>query len=466
MNDAGQPKLGVIGSAVARARTFIRSLTGQIFLILTVGMIAAAVLALLVAENSRHHDFERWRLQRVVASAVDIAQRLSHDPVRVEAMLVARQIMGAGIAPDGVSLTEPDNALAQALAQRFGSRSEPEAGQVPAGFCFSPSRRDPSIRAAGLIGAPYPDCWVIRFTDAANVRRSLAIYLPRMEKPPSILGNPLYLLLILISSAGLAIVVARFVAKPLRRLERAAEAFSVSLDPEEMPERGPEEVRAALSTFNLMQRRVRAGFAERTQLLAAISHDLQTPLTRLRLRLELVENEELRARLLQDHQAMLTLVREGLDLAASTESQEDWSMIDIDSLLTSMAEDAQDLGSPVRFMTGCGGTVRVKPNALTRCISNLVNNAVKYGGSADIGCSRQAGRLLIEIRDHGPGIPADQLDQMFEPFTRGPGGQPGGRSGTGIGLTIARALALSFEASVRLVNAPDGGLIATIDTKA
>ncbi|APL95127.1 nickel transporter [Sphingomonas sp. BHC-A] len=451
---------------VARARNFFRSLVGRIFLLLTVGMTVAAVLALLVAEQARHLDFERWRLQRVVASAVDIAQRLSHDPVRIEAMLKDQQIMGARTAPEGVALADPDPTLADALEVRFGPYSNPEAGQVPVGLCFPASKVDPNNRAAGLIDAPRPDCWVVRFTDSTGQRRSLALYLPRVAKPPSNLARPIYLLLILLSSAGLAIVVARFVAKPLRRLERAAEAFSVSVDPEEIPERGPEEVRAALSTFNLMQRRVRAGFAERTQLLAAISHDLQTPLTRLRLRLELVENEELRARLLQDHQAMMTLVREGLDLAASTEAQEDWSMIDIDSLLTSMAEDAQDLGSPVRFLSGCGGTVRVKPNALTRCISNLVNNAVKYGGSADVSCMRQGGRVLIEVRDHGPGIAPDQLDQMFEPFTRGVAGQPGGRPGTGIGLTIARSLALSFQASVRLANAPDGGLVATIDMRA
>lgn len=456
----------MIGMAVARMRSFFRSLMGQIFLLLTVGMTVAAFLSLLVAEQSRHHDFQRWRVQRVVASAVDIAQRLSRDPAHVEAMLASRQIMGATMAPEGVALTDPDPALAEALKERFGPQSNPEAGQVATGLCFPEKRFDPSNRAAGLIGAPRPDCWIVRFGDDSGARRSLALYLPRLVKPPSTIANPLYLLLILLSSAGLAIVVARIVAKPLRRLELAAEAFSVSMDPEEIPERGPEEVRAALSTFNLMQRRVRAGFAERTQLLAAISHDLQTPLTRLRLRLELVENEELRARLLQDHQAMLTLVREGLDLAASTESQEDWSVIDIDSLLTSMAEDAQDLGSPVRFLSGCGGTVRVKPNALTRCISNLVNNAVKYGGSADISCARQAGRVLIEVRDQGPGIAPDQLDQMFEPFTRGAAGQPGGRPGTGIGLTIARSLALSFEASVRLGNGPEGGLIATIDMKA
>jgi len=453
-------------SVVARARNFFRSLVGQIFLLLTVGMTVAAVLALLVAEQARHLDFERWRLQRVVASAADIAQRLSHDPVKIEAMLKDQQIMGARTAPEGVALTDPDPTLADALEARFGSQSNPEAGQVPIGLCFPASKVDPNNRAAGLIDAPRPDCWVVRFTDRTGERRSLALYLPRLVKPSSNLARPIYLLLILMSSAGLAIIVARFVAKPLRRLEQAAEAFSVSVDPEEIPERGPEEVRAALSTFNLMQRRVRAGFAERTQLLAAISHDLQTPLTRLRLRLELVENEELRGRLLQDHQAMMTLVREGLDLAASTEAHEDWSVIDIDSLLTSMAEHAQDLGSPGRFLSGCGGTVRVKPNALTRCISNLVNNAVKYGGSADVSCSRQGGRVLIEVRDHGPGIPPDQLDQMFEPFTRGVAGQPGGRHGTGIGLTIARSLALSFEASVRLANASDGGLIATIDMRA
>ncbi|WP_022681657.1 sensor histidine kinase [Sphingobium bisphenolivorans] len=456
----------MIGAALARGRRFLRSLAGQIFLLLTVGMSIAAMLALLVAENSRHVDYRRYRLQRVVASAADIAQRLAHEPGRAERMLAARQIVGATLAPTGVALTEPDPALAQALAEKLGQTSHPEAGQVPFGLCLSTDRFDPSRRAAGLAGSPYPDCWIVRYSDQRGARRSLAIYLPRLDKPPSIVGNPLYLLLILLSSAGLAIIVARFVAKPLRRLAVAAEAFSVSLDPEEIPESGPEEVRAALSTFNLMQRRVRAGFVERTQLLAAISHDLQTPLTRLRLRLELVENEELRARLLQDHQAMLTLVREGLDLAASTESQEEWSVIDIDSLLASMADDTQDLGLPVQFLSGCGGTVRVKVNALTRCISNLVSNAVKYGGSADIRCARANGRVLITVRDQGPGIAAEQLDQMFEPFTRGAAGQPGGRPGTGIGLTIARSLALSFEASVRLSNAAGGGLIATVDMKA
>ncbi|WP_097093566.1 ATP-binding protein [Novosphingobium sp. Chol11] len=449
-----------------RVRSFLRSLTGRIFLLLTIGMSLAAMLALLVAEHSRSRDFQSWRIQRVVASAEDIAHRLQRDPKRVEAMLASQQIMGAALAPEGIAVAEPDAALAKALRVRFGRGSNPEASQVPAGLCFPRQRYDPSVGAAGVVDAPRPSCWIVRFTDRTGARRSMALNLPRMERPASMMANPLYMLLIVIASAGLAIIVARIVAEPLRRLKHAAESFSLSLDPEEIPESGPEEVRAALSTFNVMQRRARAGFAERTQLLAAISHDLQTPLTRLRLRLELVENDDLRARLLQDHQAMQTLVKEGLDLAASTEAQEEWSVVDIDSLLESMVEDAQDLGAPLRFSGGCGGTIRVKPNALSRCISNLVSNAIKYGGEAEVGCSRQGGRVLIHIRDKGPGIPPDQLDQMFEPFTRGASGQPGGRPGTGIGLTIARSLAMTFDASVRLMNAEGGGLIATIEMKA
>ncbi|MFT3965165.1 MAG: ATP-binding protein [Sphingobium sp.] len=455
----------MIAAVPRRIARFFGSMAGQIFILLTIGIAASAIISLFIAEQARRHDFERIRLQRVVASAADIAERLQREPKRIEAMLARQMIMGAASAPEGIAIVQPDTTLEAALAARFGPNAHPEAGQVPTSLCFPGNRLDPRDSAAGIVGAPRPDCWIVRFTDRSGQRRSLAIDLPRLIFPPSATLNPLYLALIILSSAGLSIVVARLVTKPLRRLRGAADAFSLSRDPEPITEYGPSEVRAALSTFNLMQQRIRAGFTERTQLLAAISHDLQTPLTRLRLRLEQVKDEELRARLLQDHRAMQTLVREGLDLASSTESQEEWSIIDIDSLLASLAEDAEELGSPVRFTGGCGSTVRVKPNALSRCIGNLLDNAIKYGGSAAISCERLPSHILIRIRDRGPGIEEDQLDAMFEPFTRGPAGQPGGRQGTGIGLTIARALALNFEGSVKLENAAGGGLVATIELK-
>jgi signal transduction histidine kinase len=233
----------------------------------------------------------------------------------------------------------------------------------------------------------------------------------------------------------------------------------VSLDPEPIPERGPYEVQAALATFNLMQSRVRDGFRDRTQLLAAISHDLQTPLTRLRLRLEQVQDVALRDRLVADLAATQALVREGLDLAGSSE----WSVIDIDSVLASLAEDAAEFGADVRFGSGCGVAVRVKPNALIRCLTNLIDNAVKYGGGAMLACTNLKDRIVITVRDEGAGIPEEELDRMFEPFTRGRPGQAGGRSGTGIGLTIARSQALTFGARVKLANNEGGGITASVE---
>lgn len=446
-----------------RIREFFGSMAGHIIVMLTVGMSAAALLSLFIAEQARQRDFERLRLERVAASTVDIAGRLHHNPEETREMLLSYRIMGASVAPEGIAITAPDPDLERLLTERLGLNARPEAGQVPSGLCFAEWTASLARRAAGIVEPPIPDCWVVRFTDESGKRRAVAIHMPSIKLPPSSLLSPLFLLLIIASSTALAILVARFAAQPLRRLEQAAKAFSVSLDPDPIPEGGPEEVRAALATFNLMQRRVRDGFRERTQLLAAISHDLQTPITRLRLRLEQVEDDALRQRLVEDLAAMQALVREGLDLASSADSGEDWSMVDIDSLLVSLAEDAEEFGNDVRFIGGSGGVVRTKPNALTRCLANLIDNAVKYAGSAEIGCRRDHGRLIISVRDHGPGIAPELLEKMFEPFTRGDPSQPGGRAGTGIGLTIARSQAMTFGATVRLGNAPGGGLLAVVD---
>jgi signal transduction histidine kinase len=446
-----------------RILSFFRSMAGHIFLLLTIGMSIAAIVSLLVAERARTRDFARIRLERVVASVADIAERLRQNPVETQRMLEQRQIWGAYIAPPGIALVTQDPVIEDLMRDRLGPKASPEAGEVPFGFCFPKRKFDLSRRAAGVIDAPLPDCWIVRFNDAEGTRRALAIDLPRLAVPSSSTLDPIYLLLIFGSSAALSILAARLASVPLRRLERAAQAFSISLDPEPIPERGPDEVRAALATFNLMQRRVRDGFRDRTQLLAAISHDLQTPLNRLRLRLEQVSDETLRTRLVADLSATQALVREGLDLASSSETSEEWSIVDIDSLLASLAEDASEFGGNVVFVSGCDGSVRVKPNALIRCLTNLVDNAVKYGGGAQIDCRRDGGKTIIRIADRGPGIAEDQLEKMFEPFTRGNPSQPGGRGGTGIGLTIARSQALTFGSTVKLVNNPDGGISALVE---
>jgi signal transduction histidine kinase len=218
-------------------------------------------------------------------------------------------------------------------------------------------------------------------------------------------------------------------------------------------------VRAALETFNLAQERVREGLRERTQILASVTHDLQTPLTRLRLRLEQVEDEALRERLVADLAVTQQMVRDGLDLARSSEIREPWAVLDIDSILSSIAEDASEFGHHVAFTSESGVEARVKPNALARALGNLVDNALKYGGSAELSCLLEGPDLVIRVVDQGPGLPEDELALAFQPFRRLSSSKG---NGTGIGLAIALAQVGTFGATLRLCNGTQGGLIAEI----
>ncbi|WBO23794.1 ATP-binding protein [Sphingomonas abietis] len=446
----------------ARLAAFVGSLAGRLVLILTVGIAAAAIISLLAAEHARVHDFKRVQLDRVVASTVDMASRFARDPVRTHDLLYDHRILGARDAPIEWRTMTPDANLGRLLAAQLGARADARAMQMPHGSCFP--NFDSFIRVAGMNDNMLPDCWFVLFRDTGGTERRMSIDLAPFRIPPSSTLDPVYLLLIVAASLALSMIVARFATAPLRRLTSAARAFSVTVDPEPIPEDGPREVRVALETFNVMQHRVREGFRERTQILASVAHDLQTPLTRLRLRLEQVADETLRERLISDLAATQRLVRDGLELARSSESREPWSIVDIDSILSSVAEDAAEFGADVRFVSGCGARTRVKPNALGRCVSNLVDNAIKYAGDAELSCGLVGSDLVISVRDHGPGLPPAALNEAFEPFRRFQG-ERSPSHGSGLGLTIARAQAHTFGAHLSLHNHENGGLVAHISLR-
>jgi signal transduction histidine kinase len=441
-------------------RAFSQSLTGRVVLILTGGMAAASIASLLVADYVRVRDFEAARLEAVVASAADIAWRFARDPAGTTQLLHDNYIFGVSVAPPTLADVRPDPQLEKLLIARLGSQARPMAALLPRAACFP--RLDLTIRAAGIEEQTLPDCWYVRFHDAGGVEHRLAMDIASMKLPRNSTLDPIYPLLIIAASAFLAFFVARVATAPLRQLTEAARAFSITVDPEPIPEQGPSEVRAALQTFNIMQHRVRDGFRERTQILASIAHDLQTPLTRLRLRLEHVDEEALRSRLIADLAVMQQLVRDNLDLARSTESREPWSVVDIDSILSSLAEDAAEFGSAVRFTSGCGACARIKPNALMRCLNNLLDNAIKYAGDAELSCCMDGRDVVIHVRDHGPGIPEHVAVESLQPFSRFGTGPYRSVSGTGIGLTIARAQAQTFGASLALHNHAEGGLLASV----
>ena len=446
---------------LARGVRFFGTLTGRMAMTLATGVVIALVASILIAERGRQAEYDRGREERVVASALDVIKRLNHAPDGMIANLRDGRLIGAQLL-QGASIptATPDDEMTRKLAMRATPASRPTIARVPGMACLGGDPFWTRPRAAGFDAPLAPDCWLL----AVRVQGrpvAIALALPHLPAPPSWTTDWRFLLLVFTAAFILSLIVARVATAPLRRLSAAAEAFARSIDAEPVTERGPSDVRAALATFNLMQERVRAGLRERTRILAAISHDLQTPLTRLRLRLEQVEDEALRERLVADLSATLSMVKRGLDLARSGESGEDWSSVDIDSLLSSLADDAAEFGHAVCFTQGCGSLVRARPDSLNRCLSNLIDNAIKYGGNAEIAARRAGKVVIITVRDHGPGMTETMLAHAFDPFVRADTSRSSA-DGTGIGLTIARAQAAATGAILSLDNHPDGGLEATL----
>lgn len=260
----------------------------------------------------------------------------------------------------------------------------------------------------------------------------------------------------------------RHAARPLAQLAEAADALGPDLKAVPVPEDGPSEVARAARAFNAMQKRIATYTAERMQILAAISHDLQTPITRLRLRVDVMDESEQAAKMRQDLLEMESLVKEGVVYARTLHgATETARRIDLDALLDSLVCDYVDAGQAVVLERRLPVAVVARPEALRRIIGNLVDNALKFGGSASIDVARSAeGAVSITVLDRGPGIPEALLEQVFEPFYRVESSRNRHTGGTGLGLAIARQLTLALDATLALRNRSDGGgLAATLTLK-
>lgn len=283
-------------------------------------------------------------------------------------------------------------------------------------------------------------------------------------------GVPLSPWLPAVLAAQLAILAAccwlavREAVRPLRALAEAADALGPDLRPVELPERGPSEVLRSARAFNAMQRRIAAYVDERVRILAAISHDLQTPITRMRLRVDLMDDDAQQPRLRADLDELQSLVKDGIGYARALHGEREAARaIDLDAQLDSLVLDYRDAGSAVSLSGRVGTPVQTRPKALRRIVGNLVDNALKFAGSAAIAVGRDsAGAVLVRVLDDGPGIPADQLDAVFEPFFRLEGSRNRDTGGTGLGLAIARQLAGSLGGTLTLHNREEGGLEARL----
>lgn len=282
--------------------------------------------------------------------------------------------------------------------------------------------------------------------------------------PPHSVWVPVVLTAQLIILAVFTLIAVRLATRPLAELANAADALEPDSGNSPLPEDGPLEVARAAAAFNAMQRRIADYLAERIRILAAVSHDLQTPITRMRLRADLMENTVQREKMLGDLTAMQALVEQGIAYARSTKDvTEAPCRTDLDALLDSLVCDYIDVGHLVRLSGKFDRPLMTRPHTLRRVIVNLVDNAVKFGADAEVLVEAETPhRLAIVVRDRGPGIPHAELKAVLQPFYRIENSRNRETGGTGLGLAIAQQLTLALGGKLSLSNRDGGGLEARL----
>ncbi|NYI02414.1 ATP-binding protein [Cupriavidus plantarum] len=251
--------------------------------------------------------------------------------------------------------------------------------------------------------------------------------------------------------------------RPLARLANAADTLDPNAKGPPLDEDGPTEVAHAATAFNAMRTRIARFVEERVQILAAISHDLQTPITRMKLRAEMADDSVEKTKLVHDLEEIERLVQEGLAYARTTQGDgEKPSRIDIGAFVESLTYDYQDTGKDVKILGNVGGAVVTRPHALRRVMTNLIDNAIKFGGAAELLVARDGDVVTISVMDRGSGIPEDKLEAVLQPFMRLENSRSRETGGTGLGLAIAHQLMIAIGGSLKLRNREGGGLIAEI----
>jgi len=288
-----------------------------------------------------------------------------------------------------------------------------------------------------------------------DVRPSMVPLSPWL--PVVLLGQ----LALMILCAWLAV---RIAIRPLTRLAQAVENLDPNTHPVHLDEQGPTEVAHAAIAFNAMQARIAAYLKERMQLLAAISHDLQTPITRMKLRAELMDDCGDKDKLWNDLGEMEHLVREGVAYARSVHgATEESRRTDLDSFLDSLVFDYQDIGKDVQLSGKSAAVIHTRPHALRRVLVNLTDNALKFAGAAQLRVeSKDGDSLSVTVMDRGPGIAEEELARVVEPFYRVENSRNRSTGGTGLGLAIAQQLAQALGGTLTLRNREGGGLCAEL----
>ncbi|QJQ07397.1 HAMP domain-containing protein [Undibacterium piscinae] len=295
------------------------------------------------------------------------------------------------------------------------------------------------------------------------------LYLAALMPNPYFLesGNPLTRDRVLLQALSLAavlllsILVVRWTTRPLAALSEAAAAFGNGENMPALPETGSREFVNTARAFSAMAERIQRYIEDRERLFVSISHDLRTPIMRLKLRAELLDDDELRAEFHDDLDDLDMMVKGALQCVKDSDIHENPTEIRLDAFIGRLVRGAQLAGHQVLFEAS-GLSLTAKPLALKRAIGNLLDNALHYGTAAQISVTERDGNIEIEIRDHGPGVPEEALAKLFDPYVRLEHGRYQNSNGMGLGLGIAQSIVHAHGGQLLLANHSDGGLVARL----
>jgi signal transduction histidine kinase len=445
-------------------RLWPRSLFGRLTLVLLLGLIVAQAISAAISLSERDDALFRFsdaQWAQRVAQAVRLMDSLdAHERQRVAGIITTpRLLVSLSAQPPVSGKSDPQSDDFQAaLKDVLGS--EHQVHVVVAEL----------TPAQSMAGVP-ADVKVTRIERSEHVVTEVQLKDGSWvnfdhPRPWSVVDSPVRLMLslsvLLLSVLLLSFLAVRWVTRPLSTLARAADELGRDIHRPPLAEEGPLEVRAAAAAFNNMQARLRDYIYERTRILTAVSHDLRTPITRLRLRAELLADEELKAKLVRDLQEMEGMTNATLSFLRGFEDREALQSVDLMALLESLETDSVDTGYDVQLHGRVDRPVMLRPRALRRLLDNLVTNAIRYGKRAIVTVEDLGGEVVIRIRDAGPGIPADELEKVFEPYYRLETARSQDGGGTGLGLSIARNIAELHGGTLILQNHPAGGLEAIL----
>lgn len=443
-------------------RILPRSLLGQLALLIVAAFLAAQAISVWIFADERGaairaaQRYETVERAAAVAQALDQAPRESRESIlaAVNSRLVRFSVGVAPLVtsgqPDLVPIEGPGDIRATevTVSPHDGQPAEP-----PAAFAWLHDR----MRAAGVAPVEFRISVPLGDGDWLNV--SARFQRPDLQAPPALLGATLLSLALVIAALWYGL---GRITRPLRQLASAADGFGLDAPAPEMPRRGPREVQALSDALERMHGRLTAMVTDRTRMLAALGHDLRSPITALRVRAEMVDDDETRERMAATLDEMQEMVDSTLAYARGVSTDQPMEETDLAGLVHGLAEELSETGPEISVEAPAPVRAEIRRTAMRRALRNLMENAQRYGAGARATVRETARAAEILIEDEGPGIPEDDLEKVFDPFTRLETSRSRETGGIGLGLPIARSILRAHGGDVTLTNRTSGGLRATI----